>query len=306
MHVLCIPVCQLALLLLSDELLKYTKWFYSLSKDVRMTLARKNWNPQNPNGYRGYYPTVPGVTCFKEGIEFGQERPPDDPDILSDNYMYEANVWPPLSLPGASEFKKFILSYYQSMTEMGLEITHLLAIGLGKEENYFDELFLRKPLSTLRLMHYPVREEPISEAAKRDGLVLTCVEHTDSTFMTFLSTFYNPGLQVLLKDGSWVDVAVRPECLVMNAGDALVKTTGGRFKATRHRVVDHGKERYSVPFFIEPNYYGDIGRFEKELQQSNGVDTARDDVEPTLYGPWVDKTMKEKNFSDFPTDSLGK
>ena len=77
------------------------------------------------------------------------------------------------------------------------------------------------------------RQGPIPEAAKKDGLVLTCLEHTDSTFMTFLSTFYNPGLQVLLKDGSWVDVEVHPQCLVMNAGDALVKTTG-QFKATTH------------------------------------------------------------------------
>ena len=47
----------------------------------------------------------------------------------------------------------------------------------------------------------------------------------------------------MLKDGSWTDVQVRPDCLVMNAGDALVKTTG-RFKATTRRVVDHGEECY--------------------------------------------------------------
>ena len=140
-----------------------------------MSLARKHWNPQSTNSYRGYYPTVPGVTCFKEGIEFCQELPADDPDIMSDNYMYECNVWPPESIPGAVEFRKYVLSYYNVMVETGLEITRLLAIGLGKPENYFDELFLHKPLNTLRLMHYPIRPEPIPEAAKKDGLVLTCL-----------------------------------------------------------------------------------------------------------------------------------
>ena len=266
-----------------------------------MSLARNAWNPKNSNRYRGYYPTVPGVTCHKEGIEFVQELPPDDPDVLSDNYAYEPNMWPPESLPGAVEFKRFVLSYHQSMTEVGLEITRLLAIGLGREEDYFDELFLNKPLSTLRLMHYPVRQGPIPEAAKKDGVVLTCLEHADTPFVTFLSTFYNEGLQILQQDGTWADVEVRPDCLVMNAGDALVKTTG-RFKATRHRVVDHGKERYSVPFFVEPNYYGNIGRFAKELRQSDGNADIED--EPTLYGPWLARRMRAKNFSDFPSETL--
>ena len=94
----------------------------------------------------------------------------------------------------------------------------------------------------------------------------------------------------------------------MNAGDAMVKTTG-RFKATRHRVVDNGKERYSVPFFVEPNYYADIGRYEKELQQSNGstkVDSITGsgscEEEPSQYGPWLIKRLKEKNFSDYPSE----
>ena len=158
---------------LADELLLYTKWFFSLSTYVRMSLARKTWNPKNDNRYRGYYPTIPGVVDYKEAIEFGQELPPDDPDILTDTVLYdESNVWLPESLPGAIEFKEFVLAYYQSMSNLALELSHLRAIGIGKEENYFDELFLNKPLSTLRLMQYPVRQGPIPEAAQKDGVVL--------------------------------------------------------------------------------------------------------------------------------------
>ena len=205
-------------------------------------------------------------------------------------------MWPPLTIPGAAEFKKYLLSYYHSLSNLTLEIVHLLAMGLGKKETYFDELFLHKPVSTLRLMHYPVRPQPIPEAAKKDDVVLTCLEHTDTNFATFLSTFENKGLQILQQDGLWVDVDPRPDCLVMNAGDALVKTTG-RFKATKHRVVDYGKERYSVPFFVEPNYYADIGRYERELKQSESD-------EPTLYGPWLAQRMKVKNYSDYPKESM--
>ena len=292
------PSLQYLQFVSTDELLRYTKWFFSLSSDVRMSLARHTWNSKNSNKYRGYYPTIPGVTCYKEAIEFSQELPADDPDILSDNYAYEPNMWPPFSLPGAEKFKEYCISYYQSMTEVAWKIVQLLAIGLEKEEHYFDDLFLHKPMSTLRLMHYPVRPGPIPEAAKKDDIVLTCLEHTDTAFATFLSTFDYKGLQILQEDGSWLDVVVRPDCLVMNAGDALVKTTG-RFKATRHRVVDYGKERYSVPFFVEPSYYGNIGRYEEELQQGTTICTSE---EPSQYGPWLARKMAAKKYSDYPTN----
>ena len=263
-----------------------------------MSLARQAWNPKNTNKYRGYYPTVSGVTCFKEGISFCEDLPTDDPGLLSsEKYPYEPNMWPPTDIPGASEFKKFILSYHKSMSQLSLEILRLLAIGLGKEENYFHELFLHKPMSTLRLMHYPLREGPIPEVARKDGHVLTCLEHTDTNFATFLCTFAYRGLQILEADGSWTDVEVRPDCLVMNAGDALVKTTG-RFKATRHRVVDYGVERYSAPFFVEPSYDGDIGRYSKEMG-GEGESVS----EPCLYGPWLAARMSAKNYSDFPSEN---
>ena len=265
-----------------------------------MSLARHAWNPRNSNRYRGYYPTISGVTCFKEGISFCEDLPADDPDILSDKYPYEPNMWPPPSLPRAAEFKSFILRYYESMRTLSLEIVRLLALGLGKEDRYFDELFLHKPMSTLRLMHYPLRDELIPDTAKKDGHVLTCLEHTDTNFATFLSTFGYKGLQVMTADGSWTDVEVRPDCLVMNAGDALIKTTN-RFKATQHRVVDYGKERFSVPFFVEPSYDGNIGRFSEEMRRGEG--SPCDDEEPALYGPWLDARMRPKNFSDLPPNS---
>ena len=33
----------------------------------------------------------------------------------------------------------------------------------------------------------------------------------------------------------------------------------GRFKSTRHRVMDINKDRFSVPFFLEPSFYADVG-----------------------------------------------
>ena len=262
-----------------------------------MSLARKAWNPSSKNHYRGYYPVIPNDTCHKEAIEFAQDLPEDDPDQLSGNVMYEPNMWPPESEAGAAEFKQFMLAYYQSMSELGLEVVRLLAIGIGREEHYFDKLFLNKPLSTLRLMHYPPRHGPVPDSAMKDGLTLTCLEHTDTAFATFLCTFWNAGLQLLNENCVWIDVEPCPDCLVMNAGDTLVKIAGERFRATRHRVVDKGEDRFSVPYFMEPGYASDIGCY------STGGEGGK--RESLLYGPWLTKRVKEKGFSDYVTTSFG-
>jgi isopenicillin N synthase-like dioxygenase len=41
---------------------------------------------------------------------------------------------------------------------------------------------------------------------------------------------------------------------VVNLGEMLAKMTGNQLKATKHRVLDIGVERYSCPFFFEPFY----------------------------------------------------
>ena len=45
-----------------------------------------------------------------------------------------------------------------------------------------------------------------------------------------------------------------PGALVVNLGDLLTRWTGGVYRARRHRVADTGEqERYSIPFFLDPN-----------------------------------------------------
>ena len=45
----------------------------------------------------------------------------------------------------------------------------------------------------------------------------------------------------------------------MNIGETLSKISGYKIKATRHRVLDIGVERYSSPFFMEPKHSARIG-----------------------------------------------
>ena len=47
--------------------------------------------------------------------------------------------------------------------------------------------------------------------------------------------------------------------LFIATGDSFSRMMNGRFKSTRHRVMDIGRNRYSVPFFMEPGFYSDVG-----------------------------------------------
>lgn len=58
-------------------------------------------------------------------------------------------------------------------------------MGLGLHENTFDDRFLPKSVSSLRIMHYPTYEGSESKSEP----TFTCEEHIDTVFVTLLVTF---------------------------------------------------------------------------------------------------------------------
>ena len=76
--------------------------------------------------------------------------------------------------------------------------------------------------------------------------------HVDSGFVTLLAQDGVEGLQARSPDGTWLDVPPVEGSLAVNFGGLLERWTGGRIKATEHRVLGPGRERCSIPFFYEP------------------------------------------------------
>jgi isopenicillin N synthase-like dioxygenase len=67
------------------------------------------------------------------------------------------------------------------------------------------------------------------------------------------------GLQVMTPAGAWIDAPPLPGSLVMNVGDMLHRWSNGRLLSTPHRVINRsGRERYSCPFFHDPNVAAEI------------------------------------------------
>jgi len=149
--------------------------------------------------------------------------------------------------------------YYLSMERVCRALMHSLARSLGLSEDYFDHYF-REGLSTLRLLRYPPRSTHDIDSCPDPGIwvsepgrrrYVTGVAHTDSGFLTLLAQDGVAGLQARDRSGRWIEVPPREDGLVVNFGQVLERWSGGRIRATEHRVLGHGVLRHSIPFFYE-------------------------------------------------------
>lgn len=194
----------------------------------------------------------------KEGYYIGREKVERHVEKLKG-----PNVWPtPATCPSWSEnqcqeFRQVMEQYQQIVTRLCMDLLPYfsLAVGLCSEcsmdetnDSIFNHFFT-DPTTMLRLLHYS--NEP---SIPQDG-VFACGAHSDYGMITLLLTDANPGLQVKLSE-EWIDVPPKDAAFVVNIGDLFERWSNGLFRSTIHRVVQpsNGRERYSIPFFFEPDF----------------------------------------------------
>jgi len=178
----------------------------------------------------------------KEAFNIGLELAADDPDLLAKKPFRAANLWP--DVPG---FRTTMLGYFEEMWDLGRTLHRAFALDLGINPSYFDDKF-RKPMATLRLLHYPPVDKPLDEGQLGAG------EHTDYGNVTLLATDSSGGLVVRDRAGRWLDAPVIPGAYVCNIGDCLMRWTNDTYVSTPHKVVTPpGKDRYSIAFFLDPD-----------------------------------------------------
>lgn len=178
---------------------------------------------------------------LKEFWHFGQEPEADAKliDTYPENVQVEEN----------ENFNEVGMQAYRQLEKTGIYVLRALAVYLGLRETYFDH-WASNGNSILRAIHYPpITEEP--NGAVRAGA------HGDINLITLLMGASTGGLQVLRKDGEWIDAIPQEDELVINVGDMLERHTNNKLRSTIHRVVnpppeDWDKPRYSIPFFMHP------------------------------------------------------
>ena len=145
--------------------------------------------------------------------------------------------------------KPAIEKYMRECITLGRELFKIFALGLGLEENYFDNK-VNYPIAQLRLLSYPA-QDPNKTSTQNLGIG----RHCDYECLTILAQDDLSGLQVENLEGNWVEVPPIEGTYVINIGEMLTRWTNGLFKATPHRVVNvTEKNRYSIPFFFATNY----------------------------------------------------
>jgi isopenicillin N synthase-like dioxygenase len=198
-------------------------------------------------GARGYTPF--GVEAAKGAAEHdlkefwhvGRELPPGHPFR---RFMPD-NLW----IGEIADFRDTALHLWNAFDAMGRELLSAIAIHLGLSPRWFDDK-VAEGNSVLRVIHYP----PVGQGAHG----IRAAAHEDINVITLLLGAEEAGLQVLDRDGRWLDINPPAGSLVCNIGDMLQRLTNHRLPSTTHRVMNPpperaGKARYSLPFFLHFN-----------------------------------------------------
>lgn len=229
-----------------DELIasqyEYVQQFFSLPLEKKMA-----YEIPGLAGQRGYtsfgreHAKGSEAPDLKEFFQYGQNVEDNDP-IGSE---YPDNV----SVEELKPFNQTLFNAYRSFEKSGKALLQAIALYLRLDEHYFDH-FIHNGNSILRCIHYP----PITQEPKS---AIRAEQHEDINLITLLVGASADGLQILTKQGEWVNVTSLPEQIVVNVGDMLQRLTNNKLRSTTHRVVNPSRDlwhtsRFSMPFFLHP------------------------------------------------------
>jgi isopenicillin N synthase-like dioxygenase len=257
---------------------------FALPDAEKQKLLRWNFDNTQKNVYRGWFPLQPGAVSYKEGIDMGPDLVDQSRSSHADDPLCEPTPLPAEAvLPG---WRATAAAYYRAMETVGNALMRSIARGLGLPEQIFDPFF-QHGISTLRLIRYPLRAADaavdtsgpeFSVIHKGETRTIIGREHADSGFVTLLAQDGVEGLQAKNLSGEWVDVPPANGTLAVNFGQLLERWTGGRVRATRHRVIAPRTARFSIPFFYEPRVDAEIAPLPLP---------GAEPFEPFLYGDYL-------------------
>jgi isopenicillin N synthase-like dioxygenase len=214
--------------------------FFARPMDEKMQIVLdRRMRGYLPLNYRSYEGEARAGTSHQEGFWVGHER-----ELNPENLLDGPNQWP----EDQPELKPAMLDYFAAVERLSLTLQRGFALALGLAPDFFAPIF-EQPMSRLKLNHYPPQDAP--EADNDIGVV----PHADSGGFTILWQDDNGGLEIQSKNGDWVGAPPLPDSFVINLGNVMQIWTDGRFSSTPHRVINRGgRDRYSIPLFVNPDH----------------------------------------------------
>ena len=219
---------------------RLTVEFFALPEDEKREYAIPGLS-----GARGYTPFGTEIAKgaklhdLKEFWHVGRDLPDDHPLRAS----MPPNVWP----TRPEHFRETFEALFAALDHAGARILARIAVALDLQVDWFDPA-IQDGNSVLRLLHYP----PVPDA---ECGAIRAAAHEDINLITLLLGAEEAGLELLAKDGTWLDVNPPAGALVVNIGDMLQRLTNHVLPSTTHRVRNPAGERaqhsrYSMPFFL--------------------------------------------------------
>ena len=217
------------------------KEFFALPLDTKIKYMGNN------GGQRGYTPFKTEHAKnnknpdLKEFWHVGREL------AASSSYkgVYPENVWP----SEIKELKQTFMELYEAMDATSIQLLEAIGKGLDVPSDYFTKM-IHDGNSIIRMIHYPPTKGEDTKNSVR------AAAHEDINLITMLVGATDSGLQLLERDGSWLDVESRPGEIVVDTGDMMSRITNNVLPSTTHRVInpgDDGSARFSMPFFVHPH-----------------------------------------------------
>ena len=239
-----------------EAMFEQCRRFFSLPQVERDALLLTN----SPH-YRGYLPVGARGSDTRrqrdllESFNIGSERGADDPFVKTGKPLHGPNQWP-RRLPG---FREAVLGYYLAMEMLMRRLLQGISLAMELPRHALDGMF-QNPVSQLRLLHYPDQQGEIVD-------MIGARPHKDFGVLTILLQDEVGGLEVLNNSGEWVVAPPIRDAFVVNLGLMMLHLTNDRYQAAQHRVINrYGRERYSVPFFINPDYDATLTTLPKFLR----------------------------------------
>ncbi|KAG5949790.1 hypothetical protein E4U53_005758 [Claviceps sorghi] len=167
-------------------------------------------------------------------------------DALKHIYMEEHHFTETAKLPN---FKDALITYFKACLALARALTRTIALSLDLPETAFDSK-VAYPDVTLMLNYYPPIPGGTARSHSDPDAKVSIGSHTDFQLFTILWQDMVGGLQVLNRDGQWINAKPVPDTFVVNIADCLQRITNDRYVSTIHRAQNRsGRERLSIPFF---------------------------------------------------------
>jgi isopenicillin N synthase-like dioxygenase len=181
---------------------------------------------------------------WKEMLNWSTPLPSHHPLRRRYPLAYPEGVLPEEAVPGITAVLR---SFHAAMADFQRRFLRLIAVGLGADESFFEEMVLDGPTLTRALRYPPM-------AAAPPGGHLWAAPHADINLITVLPRATGPGLEACVA-GQWTPVRPTGDRVIINTGLMLERLSNGRIPSGWHRVIApevSEEERYSVVQFCHP------------------------------------------------------